>query len=134
MKIRVWDEENNKMIYDLSVGFGYAGLFQYIIGQSEKDLSIEVIKEGKNGGKLPVMESTNIFDTETGKDELYEKDIMEYYVLGERRIGVIEKRVSGEWAIQTDPGWYIGLLSVLIDNKGKKFGNIYENKELLNLR
>lgn len=124
MKIRIFDEERNKMIYDLSEeGFGY------IIIQSEKDFSIEVIKKGKNSKKLSVMESTNIFDAE---NELYDKDIIEYTVLGEKRIGVIYKAQSGEWRIMNaeNPNFSIGLLAALNCN-GKKLGNIYEDKHII---
>jgi hypothetical protein len=133
MKIRIWDEERQKMVYDLSEGFGYAGLLHYIIGQSEEDLSIEVIKEGENSGKLPVMESTNIYE-DLGDDvrtELYFRDIMEYVVLGEKRIGIVVKRESGEWAIQCEPGLYLNLITALNINIAHKIGNVYENKELI---
>jgi hypothetical protein len=120
-KFRYKLKDENKLLYDQDEEFGYLHSSRTLITGSMGEMW-EVEDE---------MQFTNFYDTEIGTEELYEKDIMEYQVLGEKRRGIIVKRESGEWAIETDPGWSIGLISALIESNAVKIGNWYENREML---
>jgi predicted hydrocarbon binding protein len=73
IKLRAWDEENKKMIYNIGENIGDT-LYTYLLSQNE-DNTICIIKEG-SGEQLPTMLSSNNYDK--NGTEIWAEDIIQF--------------------------------------------------------
>ena len=132
IKFRAWDKVNGNMVYE-----GWAIKFKperekvsgIMLEHDQTPNCERIYGEWNDTDSIIVMQFTGLHD-KNGK-EIWEGDVVGHY---DHEIGVVKSEViyeEGQWKLKSV--YDIILIFETEDGKLESLGNVYENKELLNV-